>query len=69
MDGYGPRYRSVSSGVFWTKALQADVVEVDLEDGEATLRVHGLDVGHTATPVQAVRSTALNSSGRLTQAK
>jgi hypothetical protein len=32
------------SGVFWTKALEADVVEVDLEDGEASLRVHGLDV-------------------------
>ena len=29
-------------GVFWTKPMEADVVEVDLEDREATLRVSGL---------------------------
>jgi hypothetical protein len=29
-------------GVFWTKAMEADVVEVDLEDRDAELRVSGL---------------------------
>ncbi len=49
-------------GVFWTRAMEADVVEVDVEDREAELRVSGLQLTDYFTLANSFSDGALLGS-------